>query len=95
MRVLLDRLQCTSLFCALLASVSIFGEIEGTQVLDTNGGGEDRPVWKPRETTLTIGVDENEGYSATLKSPNSVLNTNDVALNDNEFQVKFLREASP
>ncbi len=95
MRIFLNRIQCISLSCALFASVSIFGGIEGTYVLDTHGGEEDRQVWKPRETTLTISVDENEEYSATLKSPNSILNTEDVALDDNEFQIKFLKEASP
>ena len=95
MRISLNRLQCISLSCALLASVSIFGGIEGTYVLDTHGGEEDRQVWKPRETMLTINVDENEEYSATLESPNSVLTTKDVALDDNEFQVKFFMEASP
>lgn len=95
MRILFNRLQCISLICALLASVSIFGGIEGTYVLDTRKGDEDRAEWKPRETTLTISIDEHEQYSATLKSPNSVLNTKDVALDDNEFQIKFLNEASP
>ena len=95
MRVLLNRLQCISLICALLAAVSIFGGIEGTYVLATHRDGEDKTVWHPRETTLTISLDENEEYSATLKSPNSVLNTNNVALNGKEFQVKFLKEASP
>ena len=95
MRVLLNRLQCISLICVLFASVSILGGIEGTYVLDTRGGEEDRPDWKRTETTLTISVDEDEEYSATLKSLNSVLNTKDVALDGNEFNVKFLIEASP
>lgn len=95
MRILLNRLQRTLLICALLVSVSIFGGIEGTYVLDMRTSDEDRPVWKPRETTLTISVDEDEEYSVTLKSPNSILNTKDDALNDNEFQVKFFKDGSP
>lgn len=95
MRTLLNRLQCISLVCTLLVCVAVFGGIEGTYVLDTRIGDEDSAEWKPRETTLKISMDEDEQYSATLKSPNSVLNTKDVALDDNEFQVKFLKEASP
>ena len=87
MKHLLRNLFCGASIVALVASLSLQAEIEGTYVLyDTEESG-----YKWSQPELRIEVDDEEEYSATLtkKSGEILLDTKDVEVDEKEFKATF------
>ena len=87
---------------AMFFSVSILAEIEGTYVIEVQmgdrggggggargggGGGGERP-----ETTLTISVDDEGEYSATMSGWGGEQTATEVDVEENEFSITFVRQ---
>lgn len=87
MRISLHRILCGISLVALIASVSIFAEVEGTYVLEDSE--ESRFKWKQPE--LTIKADDDGGYSAVLteSSGEILLDSEEVEVDGQEFKAIF------
>lgn len=83
----LNQVLCGAGLLALTASVSVFAEIEGTYILEDSE--ESRFKW--RQPELTIKVDDEGQYSATLNkgSGELLLATSDVEIDQGEFKAVF------
>ncbi len=83
------RLQLATAGAILVFSVGILAGIEGTYVLEV---AENRS--KVGQPTLSINVDDEGSYSATLTSQfGAVTNTDDVMVRANEFEATFVLKA--
>lgn len=73
---------------ALFASTTVFGDIAGTYVLDQdkNGSNEDSR-W-----SLTLAVDDDGNYSATVTTLTEKLKAKSVEVKGNEFSFSITRE---
>ncbi|MCY4142971.1 MAG: hypothetical protein OXG08_04680 [Gammaproteobacteria bacterium] len=85
MNKLMQRVQCACAMGALFASLSILAGIEGTYVLETSESESN--VGNP---TLTISVNDEGTYSATLTSSSgSYSYTDDIVVDENKFKTTF------
>lgn len=74
---------------ALIVSIGVFAGIEGTYIIDANGNRSNL-----RQPTLTINIEDDGSYSATLTSQfGAVSKTDDVSVNENELKATFILEA--
>lgn len=82
---LIRSIQCVTAVGALLFSLGIFAAVEGTYVLETDENSSNEG-----NSTLTIDVDDEGEYSATLKSSSGAFTyTDDVVVDENKFKSTF------
>ena len=85
MNRLMHKIRCAASCCALFVSLAILAGIEGSYVLETY-----KSKSQLRKPTLTISVNKEGEYSATLTSSSGAYSyTDDVVVDKNKFESVF------
>lgn len=87
----MQKLKVAAALIALFASATVFAKITGTYVLEFEGMGGGGGG-QGGEVTLTLAVDDEGKYSATMTSPMGDLEGDSVEVDENEFSFTVTRE---
>lgn len=88
----MQKLKFLAALIVLFASATVFGKIAGTYVLEFEGMGS-RGGGDGSESTLTLAVDDEGNYSASMSmGAMGEVEGQDVEVDGNEFSFSVIRE---